>query len=296
MSEDRPMVPRQDGKTIVITGANTGIGRHTALALARAGARVVLAGRSLERTEPVLRELRALDAPDPEFVELDLGRLASVYQAAGAVTKVAPTIDILINNAGLAGHRGRTADGFEIQFGVNHLGPFLFTLLLLEHATFPEASRIVTVASRAHTRVPTLDLEHVTEPTRSRTGFKEYCNSKLANVLFSWELSRRMAGTGVRTYSLHPGVVATDIWRRIPSFAASFAKRFMITAEEGAQTTLYCATSPEVDAQSGFYYSDCELTDPSKAARNLELSQRLWDESLDWVGLGDPSRARVSAD
>lgn len=278
-------VPPQHGKTIVITGANTGIGRHTALALADAGARLVLAGRSEDRTRPVLDAIRQSGAPEPSFVELDLASFASVFDASAAICRVAPTIDVLINNAGLGGARGRTHDGFEIHFGVNHLGTFLLTLQLLEHARFPEGARVVTVASRAHRRVSTLDLDRVTEPTRSFTGFPEYANSKLANILFSWELSRRMAGTGLRTYSVHPGVVATDIWRRLPRPIAWLAGLFMLDEAEGAQTTLYCATSPDCANQSGFYYDNCAIAEPTAPARNLELAGRLWDESLDWVGL-----------
>lgn len=277
-------IPSQQGRTILVTGANTGIGRVTAAKLGRAGGRMILAGRSRERTQPVIDEI--IDAGgSAEFVALDLGNFESVRAAARALTDRGDPIDTLINNAGLAGHVGTTKDGFEIQFGVNHLGPFLFTKLLLPMVRAGEAPRVVNVASRAHTRVKTFDWTGLEGRTRTRTGFPEYCNSKLANVLFSAELARREGANGVHSYALHPGVVATDIWRRLPRPIASVSKLFMISEEEGAETTLHCAVSPEAAAETGLYYDRCRPKTPTAAAQDPELAAALWEKSTEWTAV-----------
>lgn len=275
-------LPSQSGKHVVITGANTGIGRVTALELAKAGASLVLAGRSLERTQPVLDELRALGAA-AEFVALDLGDLNSVRSAAAAISEMGRPIHTLINNAGLAGRRGQTTDGFEVQFGVNHVGPFLLTQLLLPQIRGVEGARIVNVASRAHTRVKTFNWDIVVGDTQSKTGFPEYCNSKLANVLFSAELAKREGKHGVNVYSLHPGVVATDIWRSFPGFMERFIKLFMITVDEGAATTIHCATSVQAAEQTGLYYDKCRPIETSKAGKDSGLAAQLWHKTVEWV-------------
>ena len=268
---------------VVITGANTGIGRVTARELARVGAEVVLVGRSRDRTLGTIAEISALSGSEPEFIAMDLANLESVRAAAAGVRAMGAPIDILINNAGVAGLRGVTQDGFENHFGINHLGHYLFTRLLVDQVAAASDPRIVTVASRASTRVRSFSLDHVRTPTRSKTGFPEYCHSKLANVLFSAELARR---TGLRTYSLHPGVVATDIWRQIPAWAAAIWKRFfMISVEEGAQTSLCCAASPECAGDTGLYYSDCAIAPPNPLVNKAELPTMLWEKSAEWVGL-----------
>lgn len=282
-------LPSQSGKRVVITGANTGIGRVAALEIAKAGASMVLAGRSLERTQPVLEKIRAAGG-EAEFVELDLGDLASVRAAAAQISATGMPIHTLINNAGLAGRRGQTSDGFEVQFGVNHVGPSLFTQLLLPSLRGVEGARIVNVASRAHTRVKDFDWSIVTGETQSKTGFPEYCNSKLANVLFSAELASREAKNGINVYSLHPGVVATDIWRSFPGFMERLIKLFMITVEEGAATTIHCATSDEAGGQTGLYYDKCRPLEPSRAGKDAELAARLWDKTNEWID-APPGRA-----
>lgn len=178
------------GQTVVITGANAGIGRVTARTLASEGARVILACRSRERTQPVLDEI-ARAGGDAHFVALDLASLDAVRQAASEIRDANPTIDLLINNAGLAGQRGETKDGFELAFGVNHLGHFLLTAELMDAVRKAKAPRIVHVASRAHTRAFGIPWERVRGSTRSFTGLREYSVSKLANVLFCRELARR---------------------------------------------------------------------------------------------------------
>ncbi len=191
---------------------------------------------------------------------------------------------MLINNAGLAGQRGLTKSGFELAFGTNHLGHFLLTLLLAPRLRAAPGSRIVTVASQAHYDVGGIDFDAIRRPTRSITGLPEYCVSKLANVLFSSELARRLGPSGVHSYALHPGVVASDVWRRVPWPIRPLMKRRMLSNEEGARTTLYCATSTEVADRSGRYYDDCKEKAPSAAAQNIELAARLWATSAEHTG------------
>lgn len=277
-----------EGRVALVTGANTGIGKVTALELAKRGARVIVGVRSPEKMEPVLAEARAALGRDAlEVLPVDLADFDSIRAFAAAVLAKTDALHLLINNAGLAGARGFTKSGFELTFGVNHMGTFLLTTLLLDRvvaSSKPSAhSRIVTVASRAHTRVKDFTLAHVRERTRSSTGLPEYGHSKLANVLFSAELARRLAGTGVTTYSLHPGVVATDVWRTVPWPFRSLIKLGMITPEEGAKTTLHCALSAEAGAQTGLYYDKQKPVTPSKLAQDPKLAAELWAQSEKWL-------------
>ena len=271
-------------RVFVVTGANTGIGRATAHALARQGGRVILACRSREKTEPILAEIReATHNEGVEFLELDLARLESVRGAAAELLGRGHPIHVLVNNAGLAGQRGLTADGFELAFGTNHLGHFLFTTLLLERLRESAPARIVTVASHSHYSAKAIDWEAIRAPTRSLAGIREYEVSKLANVLFSAELGRRLAGAGVSTYALHPGVIASDIWRRIPWPLRSLATVFMKSNEEGAETSLYCATSDEVLGRSGSYFSELREKRPARLAFDEKLARELWEKSEEWT-------------
>jgi retinol dehydrogenase 12 len=271
-------------RVVLITGANTGIGQVTALELARAGAHVIAACRSASKSEPVMAAIRAESGnPKVELVELDLGDFASVRACAAAFLSRGLPLHLLINNAGIAGSRGLTKSGFELAFGVNHMGHFLLTQLLLERIQKSAPARIVTVASRAHYRAAGIDFAAQRERTRSRTAVAEYGVSKLANVLFSAELARRLQGSGVTTYSLHPGVVASDIWRSIPQPFRFFAKLGMITPEQGAQTTLHCATSAQCANETGLYYDKQAVRAPSKLASDPELARRLWTQSEAWV-------------
>lgn len=271
-------------RVCIVTGANTGIGRVTARELARRGARVFLAGRSEERTAPVVEEIRRETGDDrAEFLPLDLADLASVRRCAEAFLARDLPLHVLVNNAGLAGARGTTKDGFEIAFGVNHVGHFLLTTLLLERLKAGAPARVVTVASKAHRQARGIDWEAVRRPTQSVTGLPEYAVSKLANVLFSAELGRRLDGSGVTTYSLHPGVIASDIWRKLPWGVRGLAKLFMKSVEEGARTTVWCATEPHLAEETGLYYEDCRVTKPSRVARDPELAAELWRRSEAWV-------------
>lgn len=270
------------GRNILVTGANSGIGAVTARELAARGARVLLACRSEDKTRPVLDAIRAAGG-SAEFLPLDLGDLAAVRRSAEAVLARDEPLHVLVNNAGLAGQRGLTRDGFELAFGTNHLGHFLFTLLLLPRLRASAPARIVNVSSKSHYQPKTFDFEALRRPTSTLSGMHEYGVSKLCNVLFTKELARGRAGAGVRSYALHPGVVATDVWRRIPWPIGPLIKRFMISAEEGARTTLYCATSPEVAAEDGLYYDACRVRRPSRLADDAELARALWDKSEEFV-------------
>jgi NAD(P)-dependent dehydrogenase (short-subunit alcohol dehydrogenase family) len=271
------------GKTAVVTGANTGIGRVTAQELARMGARVVLACRSEDKTRPVVDAITAAGG-QAEFLALDLADLTKVRAAAKTLLERHSTIDILVNNAGLAGAHGTTADGFELTFGTNHLGSYLFTRLLQPALERAPAARVVNVASTGHYRAPGIDWEAVRRPTRTATAFPEYCVSKLANVLFTRELVHHVPAT-VHTYSLHPGAVASDVWREVPWGLRHVMKLFMRSNEDGAKTSLHCATSEAAGAETGLYYDKCRVKKPSRLALDDGLARELWERSAGWVGL-----------
>jgi NAD(P)-dependent dehydrogenase (short-subunit alcohol dehydrogenase family) len=276
-------------KRFLVTGANSGIGRATAEALASRGAEVVLACRNQEKTEPVIDEIRTKTGNSKVYFHaLDLANLKSVRESADRYLETGEKIDVLINNAGLAGHRGLTSDGFEITFGTNHLGHFLFTLLLLERLREAAPSRVVMVASRSHYQAKGIDFEAACKPTRTTTGLHEYEVSKLANVLFAAELGRRLEGSGVTTYSLNPGRIASDIWRRIPWPVRPIMMHFMKSNEEGAETSLYCATNEDISQHTGKYYEDSRERTPSRQALDLELAKTLWAKSCDMICIDDP--------
>jgi len=274
-------------RTFLVTGGNTGIGRATASALARDGARVYIASRSPQRGEAAVTAIRAATGNDSvSLLSLDLASLASVRECAAAFLAQDEPLHVLVNNAGVGGQRGVTVDGFEMHFGVNHLGHFALTQLLLERlkASGPGA-RIVNVSSEAHYAAHGVDFDALRRRTASFTGQREYAVSKLCNVLFTGELARRLDGTGVTSYALHPGVVASDIWRRVPWPARSLITRRMLTTEQGAATSLHCATSPAVASDNGLYYDKCAVRVPSQVA-TPELAELLWKYSAEWTGLG----------
>lgn len=273
-------------KTFIITGANTGIGKITAKELARRGAHVILACRSKDKTIPVIEEIKSETGNDQiEFVPLDLSDLASVRAAAEAILAKNVPLHGLINNAGLVA-RGTTKDGFEMTFGTNHLGHYLFTRLLLDRIKQTQGARIVNVSSHSHYRAKKIDWDAQRKPTKSITAVPEYEVSKLANVLFTKELARRLEGTGVTTYAVHPGVVATDVWRRIPAPLRWLAKSFMISPEQGAESTIVAATDPALADHTGRYYDvGGKEKKPSKTSDDAELASTLWAKSAEWTGL-----------
>jgi retinol dehydrogenase-12 len=276
------------GRTFLVTGGNTGIGLATSRALVQRGGRVYLACRSRAKGEAAVAALTAATGSGQvQYLPLDLADLDSVRRCAADFLARDEPLHVLINNAGVAGHRGLTKDGFELQFGVNHLGHFALTTALLDRlaasASAPSSpARVVTVASDAHFQATGIDFDAVRRRTAHLAAMPEYAVSKLANVLFSQELARRTAGRGITTYALHPGVVASDIWRRVPWPVRPLITRRMLTVEQGARTTLYCATSPEVAEATGRFYVDCREAEPNRVA-TPELAQALWERSEAWV-------------
>jgi len=256
-------------KTFIITGANTGIGKITATELAREGAHVILACRSKDKTEPVIDEIkRTTGNSNVEFVAVDLSDLGSVRACAESLLARDIPIHGLINNAGMAGQRGLTKDGFELTFATNHLGHYLFTRLLLDRIKKTGGARIINVSSTAHYSVKGIDWGALKEKTRSVTGMHEYAVSKLSNVLFTKELARRLDGSAVTTYAVHPGVAATDVWRKVPRPFRWIMKKFMITPEQGAAASIRCKEKK-----------------PNHLADDAELARELWQKSAEWTGL-----------
>jgi retinol dehydrogenase-12 len=272
------------GRNFLVTGANTGIGKETARGLAKAGAKVTLAGRSEEKTRAAIADISAeTPAADLEFLQLDLSDFESIRKAASEFLARDEPLHVLINNAGLAGVKGMTTSGFEMTFGTNHMGPFLLTQLLLDRLKQADAARIVNVASKMHYQAKGIDWDAVQQPMASRVGMSEYSVSKLANVLHAQELARRLADTNVTTYSLHPGVIASDVYRRVPWPLRKVMTMFMKSTEDGAKTSLHCATSAEAGAETGLYYDEAKPKKPSSVA-TPELGAELWERSEAWVG------------
>jgi NAD(P)-dependent dehydrogenase (short-subunit alcohol dehydrogenase family) len=273
-----------NGKVCVVTGATGGIGGATARGLAERGAEVVLLVRDRARGE-ALREAiaRATGNDAVRLVLADLSRQAEVRRAAAEIAAAHPRVDVLVNNAAVyTARRGETADGIETQWAVNHLAPFLLTTLLLEPLRAAGRARVVTVSSEAHrgARIPWDDMAM----RRRYFGWRAYGVTKLANLLFTRELARRLAGTGVAAHALHPGVVYTELLARGFPPVRLF-KRFLKTPEEGARTPVFVATAPEVEAQTGRYWIDERPAEPSARAQSDEDARRLWEWS-EQQGLG----------
>jgi len=279
--------------TFLVTGGNTGIGRATAEGLAARGGRVWIACRSVAKGEEAAAAIRAATGSSSVSVlQLDLADLDSVRSCAAAFLALGEPLNVLVNNAGVAGVHGLTRQGFELMFGVNHLGHFLLTSLLLERLSASGPARVVTVASDAHYSARGIDFAALRRRARHVTGLPEYAVSKLCNVLFSQELARRLAGTGVTTYALHPGVVASDMWRRVPWPVRPLVTRRLLPVTEGAKTSLYCATSPDLAAASGLFYDRCAERRASPVA-TPELGGELWRRSEEWAGVGGDEAGRA---
>ena len=268
------------GKKILLTAAaGSGIGFAAAKRCVEEGATVMISDVHEKRLNQALNSLNEIGGA--HFAQMcNVTSQEDVDALVSAGIEKMGNIDVLINNAGLVG-RGTTKDGFEMTFGVNHVGVFLFTTLLLDKLKESTPSRIVNVASKAHTRTKGIDLDGVRRATPAGTGFGQYAQSKLANVLFSAELADRLQGTGVLSVSLHPGAIATDVWRDIPGPFRWFLKLFLLSVEDGARTTLHCATAS--DLQTGAYYANERVTNTSAAGADRELGRALWAASEEWV-------------
>lgn len=281
-------------KVCFITGGTDGIGKAAAQGLALQGARLLVQGRDPEKGARAVSELKMSSGNQAiEFLQADFSSLADVRRLAAEVLDRAPRLDVLVNNAGgLFGKRSVSKDGYEMTLAVNHLAPFLLTHLLVDRLKAGGPTRIVTTASGAHrgAHIPFDDLQ----ATRSYSPMGVYSVSKLANILFTRSLAKRLQGTSVTATCLHPGFVRTSFGRDIsgsPFVKGLFwiASRFARTPEKGAETVVYLAASPEVEGASGGYYFDCKLTEPSAAAQDDAAAEQLWTLSEKWVGLSSSS-------
>jgi NAD(P)-dependent dehydrogenase (short-subunit alcohol dehydrogenase family) len=275
------------GKTVLVTGATSGIGRVTAETLAAWGARVLLVGRNPEKTARVMGEIRQRTGNwQVEALLADLSRVCEVGRLAREALACAPRLDVLVNNAG-AYYQSRelTEDGYERTFALNHLAYFRLTNDLLERLKASAPSRVVNVSSAAHVigRINFANLNG-----KYYNSLQAYANSKLANLLFTFELARRLEGTGVTVNAVHPGVVATAFGTNNPGLFGKMirvAQRFSLTPEAGAQTLIYLAASPEVEGVSGRYFVNQRAAQAAPAAHNIALAQRLWQVSAELTGM-----------
>jgi NAD(P)-dependent dehydrogenase (short-subunit alcohol dehydrogenase family) len=283
------------GRVCLVTGATSGIGAETALGLAQRGARVLIGGRSEARAEATRKDVIERSGNDAVDVVLgDFASLDGVRDLASRIEAKTDRLHVLVNNAGIMNlRRELTADGFEGMFGVNHLAPFLLTQLLLPLLSASAPARIVNVASDAH-RFGRFELDDL----QSEQGFgfpalassmRVYGGSKLCNVLFTHELSRRLEGTGVTANSLHPGSVATRIGTQNGGFLGAVVPKllslFFVSPAQGARTSILLAASPDLEGKSGGYYTDEKQVEPAALARDDAIARELWRRSCEMVGL-----------
>ncbi len=273
-----------DGKRVLITGGNSGIGLVAAKALAALGAEIVLACRESEKTEKALDAISAAGNRPTANISVDLASLESVRRMAQTFLDTYDQLHVLINNAGLFPPKQHlTQEGFEMQFGVNHLSHFLLTNLLLDRLKESAPARIVTVSSALHKRGE-IDFDSFRgfDPYSAQTAYNQ---SKLANALFAVELAKRLEGTGVTSNVLHPGAVRTQIARDLPWYMRLMVRLTFIPVEKGAQTTIMLASDPSLAETTGQYFDQCEPADPSAFTTDGALREKLWNESLRAVGL-----------
>ncbi|XP_012503764.1 PREDICTED: dehydrogenase/reductase SDR family member 13 [Propithecus coquereli] len=289
------------GRTAVVTGANSGIGKMTALELARRGARVVLACRSRERGEAAAFDIRQESGNNEViFMALDLASLASVQAFAAAFLSSEPRLDILIHNAGISSC-GRTREAFNLLLRVNHIGPFLLTHLLLPRLKTCAPSRVVVVSSAAHRR-GRLDFKRLDRPVVGwQQELRAYADSKLANVLFARELATQLEGTGVTCYAAHPGPVNSELFlRHVPGWLRPLLRPLawliLRAPRGGAQTPLYCALQEGIEPLSGRYFANCRVEEVPPAARDDRAAHRLWEASRRLAGLGPAEDAEPNED
>jgi len=264
------------GRVCVVTGATAGIGKETALGLAKLGATAVIVARDPEKAARTVDEIsRAADNRHVEWVRADFASLDSVRAAAADIRTRHGAIHVLVNNAGVANkHRTLSKDGYELTFAVNHLAPFLLTRELLPLLRAGAPSRIVNVSSGAEGYGP-IDFDDL-QTEKGYRGFPVYGRTKLMNVLFTYELSSRLSGTGVTVNCLHPGAVATDMLRQLPRWLYAVISPFLRTPEQGAETPVFLASSPSVEGVSGGYYEKQKAKRSSRRSYDVSARQRLW--------------------
>jgi NAD(P)-dependent dehydrogenase (short-subunit alcohol dehydrogenase family) len=277
------------GKIVLITGGTGGIGKATAIGLARLGARVGITGRDVTRTGQVAADIRAASGnPEVDAFAADMSSQAEVRRLAVAVLETYPRLDVLINNVGgFWAHRHPTADGLERTFALNHLAPFLLTNLLLDRLKASAPARVVTVSSGAQSagRIDFDDLQSA----RNYSGQRAYSQSKLANIMFTNELARRLEGTGVTATSVHPGVVRTNFGAEDQAWLFTVVSHvvlpFLKTPAQGAQTSIYLASSPDVDGVTGQFFANGKPKTANEVAYDTDMTARLWNVSADLVGM-----------
>jgi NAD(P)-dependent dehydrogenase (short-subunit alcohol dehydrogenase family) len=281
------------GRTVVVTGGTAGIGKATALGLARLGAQVAITGRDRGRAENTAREIRAAGGARVDVLVADLSVQSEVRRLADEALQCLPRIDVLVNNVGgYWNTRHTTADGRERTFALNHLAPFLLTNLLLDRLTHSAPARVVTVSSNAHT-MGRIDFDDL-DGERSYSGARAYNQSKLANVLFTYELARRLNDTSVTANALHPGVVSTAFGAEDPGRAqrllVPFLRPFMRSPARGAATSIHVASAPDLEHVTGRYFANGKPRRSAKPSHDETTAARLWKVSADLVGLAATAR------
>ncbi|XP_010730056.3 retinol dehydrogenase 13 [Larimichthys crocea] len=289
-----------NGKTVVITGANTGIGKATARELAQRGGRIIMGCRDMEKCEAAAKEIRGKTLNHHVYAcRLDLASLKSIREFAEKIKQEEQRVDVLINNAGVMRCPAwKTEDGFDMQFGVNHLGHFLLTNLLLDKLKESAPSRVINLASLAHL-VGKIDFEDLNWEKKKFDTKRAYCQSKLANVLFTRELAKRLQGTGVTVNAVHPGIVATELGRHTGMHQSAFSSSILSpffsmlvkSPELGAQPSVYLAVSEEMEGMTGRYYDVMTEKEPAPQALDEEAARRLWEISSRLVGLEEEGQS-----
>jgi NAD(P)-dependent dehydrogenase (short-subunit alcohol dehydrogenase family) len=279
-----------NGKTVIITGGNAGIGKATAIDLAKKGATVLITSRSEDKARNAVEEIKKASGSERvEFIRIDLGSQESVRSTAEEIKTRFPKIDVLINNAGCyLSDLQLSPEGIELQFATNHLGHFLLTNLLMDNLKASGTGRIIHLASIAHKSTRKLDLEDLNFKNDEYGGWKSYSRSKFCNILFTKELARRLEGTGLTANAVHPGGVRTEIAEKDANWYTKLGwvamKPFMITVEQGAATSILLASSPKVEGITGQYWVRSKQEWSNRPSQDPELAKKLWLKSEELVG------------
>ncbi|KAI4462291.1 phosphatidylinositol-glycan biosynthesis class f protein-related [Holotrichia oblita] len=283
------------GKTAIITGANIGIGYYTALDFAKRGARVILACRNRDRAEDALRRIiKATNNKNVTYKLVDLKSLQSVRDFAADINKNEERVDILVNNAGvMLDNDDYTKDGIQTVLHVNHISPFLLTHLLIDKLKKSAPSRIVNVSSLAakNAALSVKTVDKMNSIPKDFLNFEMYNNSKLCNILFTTELAKRLAETGVTVNVLHPGLIASNFLSNAQGFMKNvfpfIVKWFFLTSEEGAQTQIYLSVSNDVASVTGGLFDKCKQVDIYETAQDADLAVKVWEKSEEYAKLND---------
>ncbi len=278
------------GKTVLVTGATNGIGQVAALELAKMGAQVAIVGRNKNKTEEIAKSMQQASGSTVTPIIADLSLLTGVRSAASDFKNQFKRLDVLVNNAGaIFGNRQETREGYEMTFALNHLNYFLLTNLLLDTLKASAPSRIVNVSSDAHTGAKVNFDDIQVKQGYGMGGMKAYGQSKLMNILFTYELARRLEGSGVTVNALHPGVVATGFGHNnggVMDFVMKVMHRFALTPEQGADTIIYLASSPEVEGVTGKYFDKRKAVKSNDVSYDTAVAKRLWEVSEQITGVG----------